>query len=361
MNGTTSTIHYYWGKDLSGTLQGAGGVGGLLYLTIDSAVYVPFYDNNGNITRYLDANGNTVAQYTYDAFGNTISQSGPLAGFFRHRFSTKYFDAETGLYYYGYRFYHPVLMRWLTRDPLEEDGGLNLYAACNNNLVAFYDALGEKWVITRDNKPFATARATSSSDTFQDLARMIRLDVKDYKIWAHTADANPVKCKEYSIPNTIYYHLGSPGITGRWPLSIIRIWTSNNRSAADKYARQGFRVVTEETVTSSTIINALGADGIYRYTFTGHGDGFGGINAHPNYSNLVKPARFTRYGINSLVLQGCGTAISGIDKTGKTSAWRDNVASVGVFVGYGYESQVNLLNESFLWIAREGTNHDDSD
>ena len=44
-NGTSSTIRYYWGKDISGTLQGAGGVGGLLYLTVDGAVYVPFYDN----------------------------------------------------------------------------------------------------------------------------------------------------------------------------------------------------------------------------------------------------------------------------------------------------------------------------
>ena len=141
-NGTTSTIRYYWGKDLSGTLQGAGGVGGLLYLTADGAVYVPFYDNNGNIMRYLDANGNTVAQYTYDAFGNLIAKSGPLAGFFRHRFSTKHFDPETGLYYYGYRFYNPILMRWLNRDPLEEEGGVNLYAACKNNLVISSDVIG---------------------------------------------------------------------------------------------------------------------------------------------------------------------------------------------------------------------------
>ena len=141
-NGTTSTIHYYWGKDLSGTLQGAGGVGGLLYLTVDGTIYIPFYDNNGNITRYLDSSGTTVAQYSYDAFGNTISQSGPLAGFFRHRFSTKYFDAETGLYYYGYRFYHPFLMRWLNRDPLEEEGGLNLYAVCLNKPLIIYDLWG---------------------------------------------------------------------------------------------------------------------------------------------------------------------------------------------------------------------------
>ena len=142
-NGTSSTIHYYWGKDLSGTLQGAGGVGGLLYLTIDGSIYIPCYDNNGNITRYLDANGNTVAQYTYDAFGNSISKSGLLADSFRHRFSTKYYDAEIGHYLYGYRFYSPVLIRWLNRDLLEEVGGINLYAFCGNGSTYSYDSLGE--------------------------------------------------------------------------------------------------------------------------------------------------------------------------------------------------------------------------
>jgi YD repeat-containing protein len=84
-NGNTSITHYYWGKDLSGSFQGAGGVGGLLYLTIDGSTFVPLYDNNGNITHYLDSNGNVVAQYTYDAFGNIIAQSGLLANTFRHR------------------------------------------------------------------------------------------------------------------------------------------------------------------------------------------------------------------------------------------------------------------------------------
>ena len=143
-NGTSSTIHYFWGKDLSGTLQGAGGVGGLLYLTIDGVPFIPCYDNIGNIIRYLDANGNTVAQYIYDAFGNLISKSGPLADIFRYRFSTRYFDSETGLYYYGYRFYHPRLMRWLNRDPIEEDGGLNLYCFVENSPLQFYDAFGQR-------------------------------------------------------------------------------------------------------------------------------------------------------------------------------------------------------------------------
>ena len=144
-----STTKYYWGKDLSGTLQGAGGVGGLLYETIDGVIYIPCYDNNGNVTKYVDENGNIVASYTYDAFGALIAKSGPLADVFRHRFSTKYYDAETGLYYYGYRFYHPTFMRWLTEDPIAEDGGLNLYGFCGNNPVCRYDKDGRAYFAYR--------------------------------------------------------------------------------------------------------------------------------------------------------------------------------------------------------------------
>ena len=140
---------YVWGKDLSGSFQGAGGVGGLLYEERDGAIYVPFYDNNGNVTRYLDTNGNTVAQYTYDAFGNIVAQSGAMADDFRHRFSTKYFDTETGLYYYGYRYYKPPLMRWLNCDPIGEDGGLNLYAFCGNNPIAKIDYNGLTVVVIK--------------------------------------------------------------------------------------------------------------------------------------------------------------------------------------------------------------------
>ena len=136
-----SEIQHFWGLDLSGTLQGAGGVGGLLATSVNGDYYFPAYDNNGNVTKYIDESGNVVASYTYDAFGKTISATGPLAHLFRHRFSTKYFDSETGLYYYGYRYYSPPLMRWLNRDPIEEDGGENLYAFCGNNGVANFDSL----------------------------------------------------------------------------------------------------------------------------------------------------------------------------------------------------------------------------
>jgi RHS repeat-associated protein len=65
-----------------------------------------------------------------------------MASDFSHRFSTKYHDAETGLYYYGYRFYAPGLHRWLNRDPIGEKGGFNLYAFCGKNGVNRGDLFG---------------------------------------------------------------------------------------------------------------------------------------------------------------------------------------------------------------------------
>ena len=121
----------------------------MLYQSVDDAIYIPSCDNKGNITKYVDSIGNIVASYTYDAFGKLISKSGALADLFRHRFSTKYIDVETGLYYYGYRFYHPILMRWLNRDPIEEDGGVNLYGFCGNDPVSRYDKDGRAYFAYR--------------------------------------------------------------------------------------------------------------------------------------------------------------------------------------------------------------------
>ena len=75
-------------------------------------------------------------------FPPTVSQSGAMADAFRHRFSTKPWIAALGAYDYGERLYSPELRRWLSRDPIEEEGGENLYAMCGNNPVNTIDAIG---------------------------------------------------------------------------------------------------------------------------------------------------------------------------------------------------------------------------
>ncbi len=135
-----------WGLDLSGRIQGAGGVGGLLFAVYYSPlteVYFQAYDGNGNIMALCKGSDATWAgQYEYGPFGELIRANGPMAKANPLRFSTKYQDEETGLVYYGYRYYSPSLGRWLSRDPLEDEGGLNLYAFLGNQSIGAYDSLG---------------------------------------------------------------------------------------------------------------------------------------------------------------------------------------------------------------------------
>ena len=63
---------------------------------------------------------------------------------FSFGFSTKYHDREVGLVAYQLRSYSPRLGRWLNRDPIEEDGGVNLYRFCENNPIHFFDLFGMK-------------------------------------------------------------------------------------------------------------------------------------------------------------------------------------------------------------------------
>jgi RHS repeat-associated protein len=111
-------------------MQGAGGVGGLLavkdQIATGKPTYYPTFDGNGNVSEYLDSGGNVKAHFKYDPFGKLTLQAYDTAnGFdaatFAHKFSTKYLDSETGLYYYGFRYYDPNTGRWTSRDPIGEN------------------------------------------------------------------------------------------------------------------------------------------------------------------------------------------------------------------------------------------------
>ena len=159
--GSTAKKVYMWGMDLSGSMQGAGGVGGLLSVSaLDTggtviAAHYPAYDGNGNVTEYLKGtDGTAEVHFEYDPFGRLIANT-DTAGDFPIRFSTKIQEDQTGLYYYGYRYYDPVTGRWPSRDPIEERGGVNLYGFGSNSPTSGFDYLG--WDF-RDVDPISGGR-----------------------------------------------------------------------------------------------------------------------------------------------------------------------------------------------------------
>jgi RHS repeat-associated protein len=98
-------------------------------------------------------------------------------------FSTKFYDWETGLYYYGHRYYNPSTGRWPNRDPIGEKGGDNLYAFVRNNPLSYIDRFG-----------LITVRTVSAAPTFNG-----SFDVK----WNFILD-NPAPADGYIVQHVHY-------------------------------------------------------------------------------------------------------------------------------------------------------------
>ncbi len=113
-------------------------IGASVLLECNNTTYVPIHDRQGNIALLLDLQGNPIQTYTYDAFGNESTMD-PISPW---RFSSKRFDPETGLIYFGRRYYDPALGKWLTQDPLGLNAGPNLYAYVLNNPLNSFDEYG---------------------------------------------------------------------------------------------------------------------------------------------------------------------------------------------------------------------------
>ena len=115
-----------------------------LAMVADGTAYLYAHDANKNVSEVVNARtGETAAHYDYSAFGRTLVAAGPLAHRNPFRFSSEYVDDATGLTYYNYRHYDPVHGCWLSRDPLNEKGGRNLYGIGGNNLIGNSDLLGK--------------------------------------------------------------------------------------------------------------------------------------------------------------------------------------------------------------------------
>jgi RHS repeat-associated protein len=167
---------YTWGLDLAGQsggtgvspgnvaadgssagLEAAGTIGGLLAMEQPLQIrgelnYVYLYDANGNVGQVIDlfaanAPASIKAHYEYDPYGKRTNAASPAEYDQPWRFSTKQFDPETGLGYWGARYYDPRLGRWMSSDPLEESAGPNLYAYVGNRPTDGVDPLGTYWLI----------------------------------------------------------------------------------------------------------------------------------------------------------------------------------------------------------------------
>ena len=233
---------YVWGLDLSVSMQGAGGVGGLLAVVENEASvatpYLAAYDFNGNIIGYVDPSTETlVAEYEYGPFGELIRATGVKSEMFNFRFSTKYEDTETGLLYYGYRYYNAETGRWLNRDPIGEDGGLNLYGMVGNDAVNAWDYLGLR-----------------SCDEIQQ-----NLDIIDNILNSIIADFSPGgQCYEFDIGFDFVSSIENANLITGLGVSARAFSASKRLALNGTTGKLGIQYFTSVTPSGVQILNSVG-------------------------------------------------------------------------------------------------------
>lgn len=186
---------------LSGSFQGAGGIGGLLALTeADGTSSYYHSDGGGNVTALLNASQLLVAKYLYDPFGNTLARSGPKALLNAYRFSSKPVHELSGHYDYLYRWYAPDLQRWLNRDPIAEDGGINLYGFVGNNAFSYVDPIG----LAITGQPYSKMGSGAGSVTINGTKYVVTTKV-EFIVALKTSTSAGAKIQTFT-----YYGHGNP-------------------------------------------------------------------------------------------------------------------------------------------------------
>ena len=130
----------------------------LLSLHENNENYLYIADGNKNICQLVNLSDGTITnKYDYTPFGKLAQTVEEIEQAFK--FSSEYAETETNLIYYNYRYYNPENGKWLSRDPIEEYGGINIYGFVNNNSANYIDYFGlglGDWIMTGNWNPSQT-------------------------------------------------------------------------------------------------------------------------------------------------------------------------------------------------------------
>ena len=120
--------------------------------TIMGLNYFYSTDHLGSIRELTDINDTVMTSYYYNMYGAAASNSGsPTSDM---QYAGYYFHAPSKLNSTTYRAYSSSLGRFLTRDPIDENGGINLYAYVENSPICQTDPFGEEGMGDIPNYPF---------------------------------------------------------------------------------------------------------------------------------------------------------------------------------------------------------------
>jgi len=107
-----------------------------------TAKYFYTRDHLGSVREVTDTAGHLVAKYEYDPYGQVTQTVGSGTAKFDFLYTGHLYHAPSGLYLAPYRAYDPGAGRWVSRDPIAESGGINLYEYVQSNPTSLKDPDG---------------------------------------------------------------------------------------------------------------------------------------------------------------------------------------------------------------------------
>ena len=272
---------YTRGQDISGTPFEAAGVGSALIINDAGIAYQVSHDGNGNVGLVLKASDSAVvATYDYDPFGKAVQVVGSYATTNPLTFGSAYKDKETQLLYYGYRYYEPGSGRWLSKDPLAENGSLNMYSFLANNGINAIERLGLDGLVVAGGTSVKDPNGHDESawNFLNTAARRAKELVQIYK-------QNPRKYKDAKV----YVIMYTPSYERRAVSDKLSVDTFLNKML-EAAARDGWTLVTIRSKDELTYhFNKSKTKGVTSIDYFGHSNA---DNLFLEYSS-VRPAEST--------------------------------------------------------------------
>ena len=210
----------------------------------------------------------------------------------------------------GRRYLQTETGRWLSRDPIEEEGGLNVYLFCDNRSITEIDWLGLEWRIRRRHE--SRALAAVRCDTVARLAWEIGLDEREFVRWLRVVDGHLPRTYDeiipgpevFSIPNTVFLRIGYL-TQEEWDADHedMVAWQGLFRWA---YDGQGFRTVASQRTMWADAYDSIRHPDVFGFVYQGHGplmSFYGGSGGAREYlrSRTARP----HHGLAFVVHMGC--------------------------------------------------------